>query len=301
MEISKSGERKLIDKIWKLIGEKNEDEDVHFLDIGKKYLLIAMDSINEGFHFERSWDPGLIGKFLVDINLSDIAAKNGTPLEMMVSFSFPRTLEEKWVESLVRGIKEELDVYHLKFSGGDLKESEKISLTGLIIGKVDKGREFRRTGARPGDYVYISSKIGKQERAILDYYNGKRGEVKEILDIRPRLDLLNSLRKLTVTSCVDNSDGIYKSLGLLAQVSGVKIVIENDVSDNAKDREERVSIFSIGGDYELIFTSPQRLRNFPLIGKVVKGKGIVDLNGKSALTSGFDHFRSGRRRPFKSH
>ncbi|EQB65430.1 MAG: Thiamine-monophosphate kinase [Thermoplasmatales archaeon I-plasma] len=296
MEIRKSGERKLIEKIWRIFGEKNEDEDVHFLYLGDKYLLLAVDTINERYHFDRSWNPGSIGKFLVDINLSDIAAKNGKPLEMMVSFSFPRELEERWVTKMVSGIKRELKKYNVKFSGGDLKESDRISLTGMVIGEVQKGKEFRRSGARPGDYVYISAKIGRNERAIIDYYRGKSTKPERIIEITPRLDLLGKLGTLKITSCIDNSDGIYKSLGLLSKMSGVMIRIVRDVSENSRNEEEREAIYAMGGDYELIFTSPQKLSDFPLIGKVMKGKGVVDINGKAKIPDGFDHFRSTPRR-----
>lgn len=295
MELKELGERKIIDSIWKIMGEKNEDEDAHFVDQGRKYLLIAMDTINEGFHFEKWWDPERIGKFLVDINLSDIASKNGRPLEMMASFSFPRTLDEKWVRSLVRGIKSELGKYNIRFSGGDLKESKSISLTGLILGDVTKGKEFRRSGAKPGDFVYISSLIGKNERAILEYHAGRKGRQKEILDINPRLDLLESLRKMDITSCIDNSDGIYKSLGLISRLSRVRIRIENDVTEKSKNPGERALLYSIGGDYELLFTSPEKLNSYPLVGRVLKGKGIEDVNGISLDTYGYDHFRSFRK------
>lgn len=292
MEIGELGERKLIDKIWEFIGEENENEDVHFLDVGKKYILLAMDTINEGFHFEKWWDPTLIGKFLVDINLSDVVSKNGKPLEMMVSFSFPRKLEVNWVKALVKGISDELKRYDMKFSGGDLKESKKISLTGLVIGEVKKGEEFRRSGAREGDYVYISSKIGRNERAIMDYHRGKMEKYREILDILPRIDILKSLKEFKITSCVDNSDGIYKSLSIFSSMSGVKIKIESDVSTDSKSEKERIALFSIGGDYELIFTSPDELPDFPRVGKVLRGKGVVDLNGSTKIPPGFDHFKN---------
>ena len=295
MEISRIGERKLIEDIWKIIGERNEDEDAHFFDAGDRYLLFAMDTVNEGFHFEREWDPRHVGKFFVDINLSDVASKNGRPLEMMASFSFPKSLEEEWIENLVAGIKEELDRYGLKYSGGDLKEAKKISLTGLVIGEVRKGEEFRRNGARPGDFVYISSRIGRNERAIIEYYRGNRERYREILDIKPRLDILPSLKKYAITSCIDNSDGVYKSLDLISRLSGVKIAIENDISENSRNEEERVSIYKIGGDYELLFTTPNRLRGYPLIGRVYEGEGVVDLNGRLVGQEGYDHFVTDRR------
>jgi thiamine-monophosphate kinase len=292
VEIKKIGEMGLIEKIWDIFGRKNEDEDVHFYDSGNEYILLAMDTINEGFHFERWWDPQLIGKFLVDINLSDIASKNGTPREMMVSMSFPRDLQEEWVSALVNGMKSEMEKYQVGFSGGDMKESKKISLTGLVIGKVEKGKEFRRNSARVGDNVYITGKIGKTERAIYDYYKKKDGKYREILDITPRLDALNSMRKHIVTSCIDNSDGIYKSLYLISSLSSVRVKIEGDVCDMESSEEERRRIYSIGGDYELIFTSPEEIGEFQKLGVVQEGRGVVDIGAGSINTEGFDHFKS---------
>jgi len=66
MKIQDIGERKVIEKIWSFIGRDNEDEDVHFLTSGERYILLAIDTINENFHFERWWDPELIGRFLVE-------------------------------------------------------------------------------------------------------------------------------------------------------------------------------------------------------------------------------------------
>ncbi|MEM0141005.1 MAG: thiamine-phosphate kinase [Thermoplasmatales archaeon] len=289
MRIEGIGERGLIEKIWDLMGRENEDEDVHFFSVNGKYLLMAMDTINEKFHFRRDWDPELIGKFLVDINLSDIAAKNGSPLEMMASFSFPREIDESWVISLVKGIKREVIRYNVSFQGGDLKESETISLTGLIIGEVEIGREYRRRGARPGDFVYISSKIGRVEKAILDYYSNSGG-YRGIMDFDPRFDALNVMRKHRITSCIDNSDGLYKSLELISKLSRVRIDIEKDVTEGVFDKDLKELFYEIGGDYELIFTSPDEIDSFPLVGRVMQGEGVFDISGNRVASKGYDHF-----------
>jgi len=289
MKIQDIGERKVIEKIWSFIGRDNEDEDVHFLPSGERYILLAIDTINENFHFERWWDPELIGRFLVDINLSDIAAKNGAPREFMASFSLPGDVDQDWIISLVKGINEEGSKYGVTFQGGDLKESGKISLTGLAIGDVEMGKEFRRSGAKPGDFVYVTSPIGRVERGIVNYYNSS-GDYRWILDIKPRFDALEIMRKYRVTSCIDNSDGLYKSLGLISKLSNVGISIENDVSVDARDEAERELFFSLGGDYELIFTSPDRISEFPLVGRVTEGSGVFDTNGRAVNTLGYDHF-----------
>ena len=112
------------------------------------------------------------------------------------------------------------------------------------------------------------------------------------MDISPRFDVLKSLRNTRITSCIDNSDGVYKSLRLLATLSGVKIRIEHDISENSKSEDERVLLYSTGGDYELLFTSPERLKGFPLLGRVLEGRGVVDLEGNTRSLTGFDHFRT---------
>lgn len=290
MKIDEIGEAGLIKRIWEVFGRENENEDVHFYDLGSKYILLAVDTINERHHFEKGWNPELIGKFLVDINVSDIASKNGKPTEMMASMSFPRNTDETWVIAMIKGMKKELEKYDIVYSGGDLKESPHISLTGLVIGEVEKGKEYRRNGARPGDFVYITHRIGRNEMAIFNYYKHPNAASDDILNITPRVAELTELRKHNVTSCIDNSDGIYKSLSLLASASNVNMRIENNVCDLEVDDEMRKVIYSIGGDYELIFTSPDPIEKFPVIGSVKDGSGVTDIDGSSNIPSGFDHF-----------
>ena len=288
MKLMDIGERKTIDRIWEVIGGKNEDEDVHFIDNGDYYSLLAIDTLNEGIHFKRDWDPYAIGKFLVDVNLSDIASKNGRPHEFMASMSFPRTLDLDYVEGIAEGIRAECSKYEMKFSGGDMKESGLISLTGLVIGGIQKGKEFRRLGARPGDFVYITNKVGKQEKAMKEFYSGS-GIPEGIITIEPRFDVLGKMSEHKITSCLDNSDGIYKSLELLARINGVGITIKENVCLE-KDEKFRKFCYTFGGDYELIFTSPERIDGFPLIGTVDDGTGVIDLDGFPLSTKGYDHF-----------
>jgi len=290
MKISELGERKLIEEIWKLFGEKNEDEDVHFVDLNDYYIILGMDTINENYHFMKDWDPKKVGKFIVDINLSDIASKNGTGLDFMVSMSFPAHTEREYVLELAEGIKEECKKFNLKFSGGDLKESDSISITGLVIGRVDKGREFRRSGARPGDYVYITRKIGKNEDAIMKMRkNIENGE--KVLDIIPRINELKKMNKYRITSCIDNSDGIYKALSLISKLSSVSIRIKENVCELDGDESLRKECYKIGGDYELIFTSPDKIDDFYFLGIVEEGDGVYDLDNTLVTSAGYDHFR----------
>ncbi len=290
MEIKEIGERDLIAEIWNIIGEKNEDEDVHFFANGNQFILLAMDTINENYHFKRKWDPFKVGKFVVDINLSDIASKNGSGLDFMISISLPSNIQNEYVVRLIEGINEECKRYNLRFSGGDLKESDTISLTGLVIGRVEKGKEFRRNGARPGDNVYITNKIGKNEQAIIRILEGDDNR-DDILDITPRINELKTMSKYHITSCIDNSDGIYKSLNLIARLSGVSISISNNVCTLEGDDSNRRLCYDLGGDYELIFTSPDIINEFYLLGKVQSGSGVFDLDGSIVNSMGYNHFK----------
>lgn len=291
MKINKIGERKLIEAIWKIMGQKNEDEDVHFIVSDEEYTILAMDTINENYHFRREWDPRMVGRFIVDINLSDIASKNGKPFDFMVSMSFPSDIEENYVLKLAEGIRDECNRYDLKFSGGDLKEGDTVSLTGLVIGKVKLGNEFRRNGARPGDYVYITGMIGKQEKAIMEIKKGI-GKGEDVLNITPKFAELGKMNKFTINSCIDNSDGVYKSLSLISSLSGVSIRITGNVCVQQGDDHWRRLCYSLGGDYELIFTSPDLINDFPILGIVTDGEGVIDIDGTPVDNRGYDHFRS---------
>jgi thiamine-monophosphate kinase len=285
VKIKDLGESKIIEKIWEFLGRENENEDVHFFLQGNKYLLVAMDTLNENIHFRRDWDPFKIGKFLVDINMSDIISKNGLGLQMMASFTFPRDLDYDWVERLTEGIFKELEKFKVTYEGGDMKEGEKISLTGLIIGEVEKGREIRRKGVEPGDYIYITNKIGKQYLEYLKYLNGSsNGE--GIIDVDVSYDKLKNIMKYSPKAAMDDSDGPFKSLAILSNLNKVKIKLENNVCivDDYKN------CYSFGGDYELIFSSSIFTKDLPLLARAYEGSGLYDFNNEPIEFPGYEHY-----------
>lgn len=285
MKIEESGETEIIGKIWSKLGRENENEDVHFLDDRDSYLILAMDSINEGIHFLRNWDPAKVGKFLVDINMSDVISKNGEALEMMASFSLPRELEFDWLDSFMEGVFKELERFNVAYAGGDLKEGKYISLTGLIIGKVKKGQELRRRPIYPGSYIYITDKIGKQYQKYLDFIEGK-SEGDRIIEVNVSYDKIKRIMGLKPTACMDDSDGPFKSLRILSELNHVRI----DLKDNVCESSNFEECYSFGGDYELIFASKTFTTEFPMLGIASQGIGVYDFDGKPIIKRGYEHF-----------
>ncbi len=285
MKIEDSGETEIIKKIWEKLGRENENEDVHFLDNGDSFIILAMDTINEGIHFLRNWDPAKVGKFLVDINMSDIISKNGQALEMMASFGLPKDLEFDWLDSLMEGIFRELERFDVDYAGGDLKESKNISLTGLVIGKVKRGQELRRRPIYPGSYIYITGKIGKQYKKYLDYIEGK-SEGEGIIEIDVSYEKIKRILKLEPTACMDDSDGPFKSLRILSELNHVRI----DLKENVCINSDYEGCYSFGGDYELIFASRNFTSEFPILGVASAGMGVYDFDGKPVKKQGYEHF-----------
>jgi len=285
VKIGELGESKIIEKIWKRLGRDNENEDVHFIPQGNKYLLMAMDTLNENIHFKRDWSPLKIGKFLVDINMSDIISKNGQGLQMMASFTFPRDLDYQWVEELTEGIFKELEKFKVTYEGGDMKEGERISLTGLIIGEVEMGKEIRRRGMEPGDYIYITNKIGKQYLEYRKYLNGiSNGE--GIIDVDVSYDKIKNILRYSPKAAMDDSDGPFKSLQILSSLNNVKIKLENNVCET----EDYKSCYAFGGDYEIIFASSHFTEEFPLLARAYRGFGLYDSNDEPIDLQGYEHY-----------
>ena len=237
-------------------------------------LLFKVDPLIEGVHFKRTQPANIVGQRALGRNLSDIAAMGGEPDFCLVSLAIPETLGEKWIREFYRGLMALARTTGTALAGGHLARADKIYCDVIVCGHVPKGKALLRSGARPGDALYVSGKLGKS-------WTGK---------IVPRLALGKSLR-VRATACMDLSDGLSLDLHRLclaskvsAEVDGVPIV-----------RGASLARALHGGeDYELLFTMPPRLtppKGVTRIGTIVKGKaGAVSFRGARLKALGHDHF-----------
>jgi thiamine-monophosphate kinase len=262
----------------------------------KEHLLFTTDLLIEGVHFKRSTHtPGMVGHKALARGLSDIAAMGGDPRFCLLSLGLPPWADRRWIDRFYAGFLKLAASAGTVVAGGDLSRSERLVCDIVVAGSVPKGRALRRDGARPGDAIYVSGKLGGSALGLAT----RRGRAwKRHTYPEPRLALGRYLRqKLHVTSAMDLSDGLSLDLRRLCVASNVAAEIETPPVFPGATLEQALHG---GEDYELLFTVPPgvrvpaRFKDLPLtrIGVIRRGiPGRVLLSGQPLAPLGYDHFR----------
>lgn len=323
MRLKDIGERKAIQRIIDVLEEGGATasgigDDCAIIDMGEDYLLITTDMINARTHVPSKAKPYQIGWHIIAINLSDIAAKGGHPLGLLVALGLPDDYPTESLDEMIKGMKACAKEFETEIIGGDTKHNEILTLCGTAIGKVPKPEVMRRNGAKAGDVVAVTGELGKAAagyHALNHYLDSEKG-VKALLEPWPRIREGRILAKSGgVSSCIDISDGLAASIHQLSSMSDLAFHIEHERIPMAKEARkisqavgmelDGLSIY-YGGDYELLVTLKEELFNeikksienmgtsLTYIGKVVKGKNNVLIkHGKEEILQnrGFEHFR----------
>jgi len=253
---------------------------------GKKYTLVSNDLLIEGVHFDMTYTPlKHLGYKAVAVNLSDIAAMNGTPRQIIVGLGISSKYTLEALEELYWGIKKACEVYHVDFVGGDTTSSAHgmfISVT--VIGDVDKEKLTYRKGAQTGDLLCVSGDLGgaymglltlerekqafKANPSVQPELQGKDYILQRQLKPEPRLDIVEALKKQKIlpTAMIDISDGLASEAIHISKESGVgvaiyenKLPIDQTTFSTAEEFKIPPSIAALNGgeDYELLFTISQ--------------------------------------------
>jgi len=302
--LSKFGEKALVAELIRLFdpeGTKSVGDDCAILEQGNEYLLMTTDIISESTHIPKGSRPEDIGWYAAAVNLSDIAAMGGTPAGMLFALGLPKETEKEWLEALASGMKECCDSFGVPVLGGDTKENPSITIAGTAFGRVPKSQILRRGGARPGDILAMTGKLG---RSLLWE---RTGDPAHVLRIEPRIAEGRMLAESgAVTSCIDISDGLSTSLHHLARASGLGFGLDFDslpLPEGLRDAD-RERAMHWGGDYELLFTlAPEKAEQSlgawkaAAIGCVTSETGIVLSRGggrENLPDRGYEHFRGDR-------
>ena len=218
------------------------------------HLLVTTDLMEEGQHFRLEWHPPrLLGRKLLVVNLSDLDASGAKPLGFTLTLALGVDLDPAWLEAFLQGLADAAREFGVPVLGGDTVGRPR----GLGLGITAFGearRWIRRDGVQVGDGVFLDQPVGASLRGLKKLQAGVRWnpanpdeDVALHLDPRPNLGLGPRLAEVPeVHACIDLSDGLSKDLRMLAEASGLSIILEPGLSP-----EELAG----GEDYARCFTS----------------------------------------------
>jgi thiamine-monophosphate kinase len=234
-------------------------------------LVIAKDAIVADVHFLGSDPPDLIAGKLLRVNLSDLAAMGADPLGYLTVIARPPALDDRWLRQFAAGLARDQKLFHCHLLGGDTVSTPgPLTLTLTILGTVPKGQALLRSGAAPGDDLWVSGTLGDAALGlrVLRGLAATEDDALELVDRyrtpRPRLVLGRSLRGLA-TAAIDVSDGLVADLGHILETSRVGAVLDASLLPlSAIGRGipgAREAALIGGDDYELLFTAPAARRD----------------------------------------
>jgi thiamine-monophosphate kinase len=294
-------------------------DDCAVLRIGRgrqKDVLVTTDFSLEGIHFRRDWHPAeAVGHRCLARGLSDIAAMGGEPVAAFLSLALPRDLPQSWLGRFTRGFMSLAARYGVTLAGGDTAESPNGILADIVVvGAVPKGRAVLRSGARPGDRIYVSGQLGGSAAALGHMRKKPKTklnpwEYPRYFFPEPRIELGRILREKGLASAmIDTSDGLSTDLAHICEESGAGAELRAEAIPRAcvgKPAREVDLQFALHGgeDYELLFTAPRGKRipagvagvPITLIGRVTRSRKMFLMNesgaGDELKPQGWEHFR----------
>ena len=281
-------------------------------------LAVSSDMLVEGRHFLSTVAPERLGHKALAVNLSDLAACGARPIGFTLALAMPR-VDERFLEGFARGLLALADEHDCELIGGDTTQGP-LNLCITVFGELPTGQALLRSGAQPGDDLYVSGTLG-DARAALAVFRGTLsvdGAAFETLrhameQPQPRVALGQALRGIA-TSAIDVSDGLLGDLGHILHRSRVGATLEADALPRSAVLRtlpaalQREFTLAGGDDYELVFSAPPSSAaavaeaagaagvQVTRIGRLDAEPGLrlVDANG-AAVANGFgsfDHFKS---------
>jgi thiamine-monophosphate kinase len=250
--VSAWGEEKLIAAIHRWLGDTSPPapfgigDDCAVLRPSRRPQLITVDPVIYGRHFDDTVPPRAVGEKLLKRNLSDLAAMGAKPVAAVLALTLDGRVNRRWIELFYRGLAAAARRYHVAIVGGDIAQADGIVAASLtLIGETVTGRVLARTGAKIGDWIYVTGVLGGSLASGHHYR------------FTPRLAegaWLAAHRE--VRSMMDVSDGLAKDLHALTPRDGTPALQADAVPRRAGT--DLKSALTDGEDYELVFTLARR-------------------------------------------
>jgi thiamine-monophosphate kinase len=264
-------------------------------------LILTCDWFLEGTHFlRREHPPDSIGWKSLARAVSDIAAMGGAPRCCLMSLALPSTHTGRWLELFLGGLRRASSKFHCVLAGGDTTRRDQILINITVVGEVPSGQAILRSGAGPGEILYVSGRMGEAELGLRILQRCPRlarshsDLIKKHLYPEPRLALGQwLLRKGFATAMLDLSDGLSSDLPRLCAASSVGAQLQLaslpktqylDIALRLRLDPAELALHG-GDDYELLFTVPahkanllpQRFQGIPLtpVGVITRKRALL--------------------------
>ena len=294
-------------KSMRLDVETGIGDDCALLNIPeKKTLAISTDTLVAGNHFLPDIDPADLAYKALAVNLSDLAAMGAEPAWVTLALTLPEA-DEAWLAAFSDSLFMQLNYYDMQLIGGDTTRGP-LSMTLGIHGFVPPGRALKRSGAKPGDWIYVTGTPGDsaaglailQDRLVVESAADADYLLARHLRPMPRVLQGQALRDLA-SSAIDLSDGLISDLGHILKASGCGARIDLDampLSDALLRHAEREQALrwalSGGEDYELCFTVPELNRGALDVAIGQLGARFTCIGQISAEADGLQLMQSGK-------
>jgi thiamine-monophosphate kinase len=294
--------------------------------------VVSCDAYLEGIHFlARTDPPDSVGYKSLVRATSDLAAMGAVPRFFLLTLALPDRCTGKWFEQFLKGMSRASRLLQIKIAGGDTTRDSKVSISITVIGEIARGLAIKRSGARPGDLIFVTGRLGRAALGLelIRSELGVNKRIQKLLEPHcyPRIQLALGTwlaHHGVASSMMDVSDGLSTDLSRLCAASRVGARVNAEVIpavELSPDQSRLLQKLSIdpqqlalhgGDDYGLLFTVPRkiaaRLRRAPnnseitRIGEIVSGSRITLVEaagrGQPLKPGGWDSFR--RQSPKKS-
>jgi thiamine-monophosphate kinase len=291
---------------------------------GKRDWVLSCDAFLEGVHFRSSLhSPDSVGYKSLARAASDLAAMGATPSLFLLTLALPSSRTTNWLDEFLVGMARAARQLRIRLVGGDTTKSSLVSISVVVLGEIDRGRAVTRAGARAGDLIYVSGRLGRAQLGLelMRRDSQTRARHRHLLQshLYPQIKLeLGSwlARKRLASAMMDISDGLSSDLARLCDASktGARIFESQipcvqipDAPEFARLKLDTRRMALHGGeDYELLFTIPPnkkaQLRSAPglqdlaQIGEIVGERRVVLTTSEGRTQplrpQGWDPFRN---------
>ena len=282
-------------------------DDAAVLACADGKVVASTDLLLENRHFRRDWSTANdIGRKAAARNFADIVAMGARPSALLVGLAAPGGLELSWLDGLLAGFAEECAEVGAGIIGGDVSEAGVIVLAVTALGDLEGRPPVLLSGARPGQQVAVTGRLGWAAAGFAVLSRGFRSPVQVVnAHRRPEPPYAEGVRaaELGAGAMTDVSDGLVADLGHIAEASGVRIDLDRDALTppaklrdvaSALNADPMTWVLGGGDDYALVATFQPDTKlpeQWQVIGRVSEGSG-VRVDGLRWNEGGHEHFRS---------